>query len=437
MNSTGPTFGGALVAAAVLAAAAGGCLDPNFGSTNGTLGGTPDAAVDTASADVSEDTSPPEPDPVEPPPPPCPFTCSDGNECTDDHCDENTGECFHVVRSDGASCDGECGICVGGECVAGATGYPNACETEGCDDGDPCTVDVCACSDDGCGNEHCWCEHVLSPSSACSEQPPPPPPTVCDPTGAITVSDAVYTKNEGDFVKIGGLVAMSWYATCDDSVCGDCYGGLALADANQQVVLDTSTDDDAPWVCETGGCPEVGTCSPLHHGAEYYVWGILHHYNPWGAIPEPGSGEAPSFDYAIDVQGWCLKDVSGTYEGNITHSHGFDIPVTLDVSKQAEGGYSYTLSAMKPCPTCMEQPVQSGPVTVTDDGQLVFQGKVPSWYSVAPVQFTTTSDNHSLHGSFYETGPPVTAADAPGTDSDGAAWVPTSGGISVQRVQNP
>ncbi|MGM0575858.1 MAG: hypothetical protein ACQEXJ_09035 [Myxococcota bacterium] len=100
-----------------------------------------------------------------------PVPCGDGNPCTDDICDPDTGECSHEPNEapceDGNACtDGD--TCSGGSCQAGpeldcdddnpctkdtclpAAGCVHQVATEAtCDDGDPCTIGD-ACVDGAC-----------------------------------------------------------------------------------------------------------------------------------------------------------------------------------------------------------------------------------------------------------------------------------------------
>jgi hypothetical protein len=65
--------------------------------------------------------------------------CSDGNLCTTDGCDPLTG-CIFLPVDDGLSCDDEAFCTVGEVCTAGNCGDG---EPRLCDDGDPCTDEVC------------------------------------------------------------------------------------------------------------------------------------------------------------------------------------------------------------------------------------------------------------------------------------------------------
>ena len=96
--------------------------------------------------------------------------CQDGDPCTDDACDSATGGCVFTPAQDGAPCGANdpCttpGVCKGGGCF-GAVSV--------CDDGDPCTWDLC--------NPDGSCVNI---PGACSPPPPPPPPPgqCLDPSG--------------------------------------------------------------------------------------------------------------------------------------------------------------------------------------------------------------------------------------------------------------
>jgi len=65
--------------------------------------------------------------------------CDDGNECTTDSCDRPTGACTNTVSPDGAACDfgGLPGVCNGGVCEDAML-----CSGVNCDDGNVCTDDA-------------------------------------------------------------------------------------------------------------------------------------------------------------------------------------------------------------------------------------------------------------------------------------------------------
>jgi hypothetical protein len=85
-------------------------------------------------------------------------SCTDGNDCTVDSCDDNLEACvFDDSSTEGNSCeDGqfctENTICVSGNCEGG--------DTIDCDDGNPCSVDSCNDTLDQCVNNTSAAENV-------------------------------------------------------------------------------------------------------------------------------------------------------------------------------------------------------------------------------------------------------------------------------------
>jgi hypothetical protein len=65
--------------------------------------------------------------------------CDDQNECTDDVCNPETGQCDYTPVDDGTECDGGAGMCVSGECMTA-----ELCEGVECEDtGNECTTSTC------------------------------------------------------------------------------------------------------------------------------------------------------------------------------------------------------------------------------------------------------------------------------------------------------
>jgi hypothetical protein len=66
-----------------------------------------------------------------------PPNCSDGNDCTDDWCDDKVG-CVYNVQS--GACDDQNACTLDDQCTQGACGYGKLLA---CNDGNPCTDDAC------------------------------------------------------------------------------------------------------------------------------------------------------------------------------------------------------------------------------------------------------------------------------------------------------
>ncbi len=90
--------------------------------------------------------------------------CDDGNPCTGDICDAPSGTCSHATKSDGAPCDTDRCL-VGGTCIAGSCLDGHATD---CDDGNPDTADRCdarvGCVHEG-GGESCIGATLVTPAA--------------------------------------------------------------------------------------------------------------------------------------------------------------------------------------------------------------------------------------------------------------------------------
>lgn len=202
-----------------------------------------------------------------------PKNCDDGNTCTVDSCDGNTGGCIHKSASlDGETCDADGSLCTevdkckAGKCVAGAAPNcddKNECTKDSCkpksgciqdkltetpcDDGDKCTVkDICVvgkcggiklnCEDNNpCTNDVCdgGCKHpVVSNGTNCG-------------TGKHCVVGKCVVASCGD-----GYVAKG--EQCDDGNANSCDGCEACV-RKQHLLLDGKTDVRAAAKSPNGG----------------------------------------------------------------------------------------------------------------------------------------------------------------------------------------
>ncbi len=177
------------------------------------------------------------------------LTCDDGKPCTADFCNPQTG-CLTVMRPDGAYCtdDDFCNgveLCVMGRCELGLAAK--------CDDGNVCTVDTCdpavgcvfqpvtddlSCADgDQCnGAEICQAGTCRSVEPLICDDGQPCTIDLCDATvGCITAAQA-----DG--------------APCND---GDHCNGLETCAMGECV-------PSAPLDCDDGNPCTIDTCSPTH-----------------------------------------------------------------------------------------------------------------------------------------------------------------------------
>ncbi|MGM0577072.1 MAG: hypothetical protein ACQEXJ_15210 [Myxococcota bacterium] len=191
--------------------------------------------------------------------------CDDDNPCTVDTCDPATGTCEHVADDDLTCSDGsECTLgdhCLDGDCVPGST--------DGCEDDNACTDDVCqegtcahivlhgipcedgdACSvDDVCSAGHCapGAQRECDDGNPCTADS-------CDP-----VTGCEHTAMSGEACEDGDACTVE--DTCDAE--GTCVPGAPLdcSDGNPC----TSTACDAETGCTfdpvDGGCDDGDICT--------------------------------------------------------------------------------------------------------------------------------------------------------------------------------
>ncbi|TFH32066.1 MAG: fibronectin type III domain-containing protein [Myxococcales bacterium] len=128
-------------------------------------------------------------------------TCDDSNECTSDVCDPTSGSCSNPYVPRGTVCDGGAGTCQDAECVA-----TPLCQGVDCTDGNACTSDVCNPETGQCTNPAvpngttCDAGEGTCQSGVC--QPRPVPPAVPSGLSATAISKSEiqlsWTDNSDD-----------------------------------------------------------------------------------------------------------------------------------------------------------------------------------------------------------------------------------------------
>lgn len=155
------------------------------------------------------------------------IVCEDQTQdpCLTTACDPGTGICATVARPDGTVCDVDAPCVSEGSCQQGVCTAPPA----DCDDGDPCTADLCLSS---------GCEHTLF-DGPCNDGDPCTQGEVC--------VDAVC--GDGDAVICDDL------NPCTIDLCVPTLGGCQA----EAVAEDTPCASTAP--CLTAGSCEAGVCA--------------------------------------------------------------------------------------------------------------------------------------------------------------------------------
>lgn len=355
--------------------------------------------------------------------------CDDGDPCTSDRCDPETGLCEHLEVS-----------------YAPAFRVPSCERDADCDDGDPCTADRCVAVDDACtGADYRMCESTPTPGcggcqlAGCPSEDPcqvgecrpdgscawrvaPACVADCGAAGALTLDAARYGRGAGAFAKVAGRVRADVDAVCDTLSCS-CAATPALTDASQEQLLlrGPLTDQEIGWTCETDlcGAEQTTTCAPAHHDAAYWVWGTLTASSDRpmsaGAPQEaPDPDPAPPLPEAdgLLVDDYCLQTtpagLPGRYVGSL-ETGAISAQVTLEgvVTRDADGGLTLSLSE-RDCLGCARtgaSPYFPQTVTLTPgDGWVSLELAVPNWCgdNTPPAVAVLASHRNTLSGEYHD-----------------------------------
>ena len=202
-------------------------------------------------------------------------TCGDGNPCTKAACDAQKG-CTNTPIADKSPCDdndvctkGE--VCTQGQCSGGKAG--------GCDDGKPCTNDICDPKSGGCSwtgkQGPCDDGDPCTAAGTCKTgKCAPGPAKECDDNNSCT-KDTCDSKAGGCVFSSAGAVG----AACDDnSKCttdtkcaadGKCTGKTVVCDDGNLCTHDLCNPDTGKCgfsanngaVCDAGPCTSGDTCN--------------------------------------------------------------------------------------------------------------------------------------------------------------------------------
>ena len=186
-----------------------------------------------------------------------PIRCDDGNDCTEDSCDERRG-CVHEDLS-GDICTDECllldtGVCLGGIC-AGQSDLDKVAGSA-CDDGNPCVESECALVAPAIIN----CEPVANrPGGTACETDDActiPGTAVCDGNGACTGQP--FVCGECEECRDGECVSLGEAASCEsDNPCVELSFCSAEGECLPTIFSPAGTPCDDVVIAATGpGCVE-------------------------------------------------------------------------------------------------------------------------------------------------------------------------------------
>jgi len=184
--------------------------------------------------------------------------CADENPCTEDGFDPSTRQCVHTPVENGTPCPGFCapGTCQDGACVSASP--PT------CDDGDPCTMDICDLATGTCRNPPIDCnDHDPCTRDSCDPQS-----GQCnhDHISGCCRTNAECDDTAGNPCLIGGecdLCPLCDYLVPGRTCCGSSLPGQCTA--SRQKPDGRSCDDGSPCTtndqCENGRCIGRRACS--------------------------------------------------------------------------------------------------------------------------------------------------------------------------------
>lgn len=171
--------------------------------------------------------------------------CDDGNPCTDDVCDPVTG-CSNVANT--ASCDD------GDPCTTGdvcSEGVCQAGEPETCDDNNACTIDIC--------HPVAGCQYLPTNSPCCTGEV-----SICD-DGNPCTTDLCDPDTAGCTYELNTLPCNDGNACTENDVCGEgvCGGSVRSCDDGNDCTSDSCNVNQGCFHAPLSGlsCDDGLSCS--------------------------------------------------------------------------------------------------------------------------------------------------------------------------------
>ncbi|MEM6558654.1 MAG: hypothetical protein AAF605_02615 [Myxococcota bacterium] len=203
--------------------------------------------------------------------------CDDGNPCTLDTCEPDS-TCSQVLAEDGISC----GEVEGSTCVQGACVAPECIVAANCDDGNPCTDDIC--DDFSCSNP------VLADQTSCSSDGG----SRC--VGGVCTEPECRTASECDDGQVC-TVAQCVSFTCQYTEASDgsnCGGGNVCSDGDCVECI-TSANCGISTDCISFSCSSNRCQERVNEGFPCFTFDTCGECDAFGnCVPEDsGPGEIP------------------------------------------------------------------------------------------------------------------------------------------------
>ena len=303
---------------------------PDIGATDVSTDVEPDVEPDVAEPDAEFDATPdaePDTSPDVGPPPTCETAdeCDDGRACTEDLCDESAGHCTWTIDEENCLIGGNCfdigdiaprnpcGIC---DPSVSTTEWSAIAEGEACDAGDICVVDavctegLCVGAELGCEDGNPCTENLCVSGLGC-DFPPAFEGEACDDGSACTDGDRCEAGTCG-----GATISCDDGNPCTDDTCDAAEGcgyvnnTVECEDGNACTTGDVCSEGECvggePTNCEDGNTCTIDLCD------EFAGCVRLPNLNPCctGTLSICDDGDPCTTDICNPEDGSCTRETN-------------------------------------------------------------------------------------------------------------------------------
>lgn len=180
--------------------------------------------------------------------------CDDGNDCTADPCEPESGECTHIDQSN-IPCDDQNACTNGDLCTQGACIPGTPAE---CDDNNPCTIDDCleVGADEGGG-----CSHLPEVGKPCDDSNPCSVDDLCNDNGDCLGQGGSCDDEDPCTTDLCSPLDGCYHEPANGGACDDnnpCTGTGTCKGGECASGPPIDCDDDVD--CTLDSCDEIGEC---------------------------------------------------------------------------------------------------------------------------------------------------------------------------------
>ena len=192
--------------------------------------------------------------------------CNDGNPCTQDVCVASTGQCQSTAVPNGQPCDDSNPCTIGNTCQSGACGTPISCN-----DGNTCTQDSCNPATGACANtpkscddgNPCTLDSCNGATGACTFAPTPG--ATCNDGDSCTSGDSCVLNPGNPIPTCQGNPKCADGDPCTSDLCdpatGACINSPIQCDDGNSCTADTCTGGACVASPLAGACDDGNRCT--------------------------------------------------------------------------------------------------------------------------------------------------------------------------------